>query len=104
MSQFELDLRNAKISDPKIGMKVGNLQKYAKSLAKKLYITIHQKGFYENAGQQEFFEWENRKEKYGIHDYHLENDLKQMTRNLFYNVGNGNYGPDVIKEFSYKGC
>lgn len=102
MNEFERDLHNAKVHDPKIGIKIGNLQRYAKSLAKKLYYRIQQNGIYENAGQHEFLEWDNRRNYYNINDYQLVCDLKEMTQWLFYAVGNNQIGLEDIKEFSYK--
>lgn len=102
MNEYEIHLQNASFSDPKIKMKVGKLQRYAKSLAKRLLNEINANGAYENAGENEFLEWDNRKNQYEINDYQLECDLNDMTKNLFYLVGCRQIGLNEINEFSYK--
>lgn len=102
MNDYELHLQNASFNDPKIKMKVGRLQRYAKSLAKRLFNEINMNGIYENAGENEFLEWNNRKDQYGINDYQLGCDLDDMTRELFYLVGSRQLSLNEINEFSYK--
>ena len=70
--------------------KIGYLQRYVKSLGKKLYQEIQANGFFENAGQKEIRQAYDRFAKYGLGlDYQIEATIKSNIRRFLEGIGNG---------------
>ena len=70
--------------------KIGYLQRYVKSLGKKLYQKIQTNGFFENAGQKEIRQAYDRFSKYGLGlDYQIETTIKANIRRFLEGIGNG---------------
>lgn len=70
--------------------KIGYLQRYVKSLGKKLYQEIQTNGFFENAGQKEIRQAYDRFAKYGLGlDYQIETAIKANIRHFLESIGNG---------------
>ena len=70
--------------------KIGYLQRYVKSLGKKLYQEIQANGFFENSGQKEIRQAYDRFAKYGLGiDYQVETTIKSNIRRFLEGIGNG---------------
>ena len=70
--------------------KIGYLQRYVKSLGKKLYQEIQANGFFENAGQKEIRQAYDRFAKYGLGlDYQIETAIKANIWRFLEGIGNG---------------
>ena len=76
--------------------KVGYLQRYVKSLGKKLYQEIQENGFFENAGQKEIRLAEDRFNKYQLdRNYQITTAIKDSIRRYFEDIGeDGTIDPD----------
>ena len=70
--------------------KIGYLQRYVKSLGKKLHQEIQANGFFENAGRKEIRQAYDRFAKYGLGiDYQVETTIKANIRRFLEGIGNG---------------
>lgn len=76
--------------------KVGYLQRYVKSLGKKLYQEIQENGFFENAGQKEIRLAVDRFNKYQLdRNYQITTAIKDSICRYFEDIGeDGTIDPD----------
>lgn len=87
MINIDIEIENAKLFDPQYKVKLGRLQRYVKSLGKKLMAKINGHGLYENAGQEEIHLAFDRMTEYKLdsssYNYQFICYLKQAIRNYF---------------------
>lgn len=85
MINIGIEFDNAKLFDPQYKVKLGRLQRYVKSLGKKLMAHTNDHGMYENAGQHEIGLAFDRMAEYKLDDYSYQATcyLKEAIRNYF---------------------
>lgn len=89
MTDIEQKIEDEKLFDPKYRIKLVCLQRYVKSLGKKLMDRINKNGMFENAGQAEIRMAFDRMCKYRLdRDYQLRCDLRNNIRRYFNLIGN----------------
>lgn len=89
MTDIEQRIEDEKLFDPEYAIKLGRLQRYVKSLGKKLMDRINNNGMFENAGQTEIRMVFDRMNKYHLNsDCQLECDLRNNIRYYFNAIGN----------------
>ncbi len=87
MININIEVETAKLFDPQYKVKLGRLQRYVKSLGKKLMTKINNHGLYENAGQEEIHLAFDRMAAYKLdsskYNYQFICYLRQAIRDYF---------------------